>query len=286
MKTRVIQDGPDNRATTPLPGATRPGLVGWVRRHRLIAFFVLAYVFAWWSWPLNQFDIWPRQTFHAVGALLAAIVVIAVAEGRAGFRDLGRRMIRWRVPWYYYAFALLLPVALRAVITLVNDAPSPDWLSLSWTSFALWFLVRLVNPLDGPMAEEPAWRGFAVPRMQRRTSPLVTAAILGVLVAGWHLPLIDDTGWIGILSTFSITFVYVWLFNRTGGSVLLVLLFHNAQGFVTFSDLGYTGAGLARQQLLEFVAWTLVALVLVVADRKIWRTAPDEAIYPSTGDTR
>ena len=286
MKTRIIQHEPDNRRTESLPGPAPSGAGGWVRRHRLITFFVLAYVFAWWSWPLYQFDIWPRQEFNAIGALLAAIVVIAVADGKAGFLDLGRRMIRWRVPWYYYAFALLLPVALRAAITLVNDAPSPDWLSLSWTSFALWFLVRLVNPLDGPMAEEPAWRGFAVPRMQRRTSPLVTAAILGVLVAGWHLPLIDDTGWIGILSTFSITFVYVWLFNRTGGSVLLVLLFHNAQGFVTFSDLGYTGAGLARQQLLEFVAWTLVALVLVVADRKVWRTPPDEAIYPSTGDTR
>ena len=286
MKTRIIQHEPDNRRTETVAGPPSSGAGGWIKRHRLTTFFVLAYVFAWWSWPLYQFDIWPRQAFNAVGALLAAVVVIAVADGKAGFADLGRRMIQWRVPWYYYAFALLLPVALRAVITLVNDAPAPDWSELSWTSFALWFLVRLVNPLDGPMAEEPAWRGFAVPRMQRRTSPLVTAAILGVLVAGWHLPLVGDTGWIGILSTFSITFVYVWLFNRTGGSVLLVLLFHNAQGFVTFSDLGYTGAGLARQQLLEFVAWTLVALVLVVADRKIWRTAPTEALYPSTGDPR
>jgi len=286
MKTRIIQHEPDNRRTETISGTTPSGASGWIKRHRLITFFVLAYVFAWWSWPLYQFDIWPRQAFNAIGALLAAIVVIAVADGKAGFADLGRRMIRWRVPWYYYAFALLVPMALRAVITLVNDAPSPDWANLGWTSFALWFLVRLVNPLDGPLAEEPAWRGFAIPRMQQRHSPLATAAILGVLVAGWHLPLVGDTGWIGILTTFSITFVYTWLFNRTGGSVLLVLLFHSAQGFITFSDLGYTGAALARQQLLEFFAWTLIALVLVVADRKVWRTAPAEAVYPYTGDSR
>jgi uncharacterized protein len=273
MKTRVIQDGPDNRATTPLPGATRPGPVGWVRRHRLIAFFVLAYVFAWWSWPLNQFDIWPRQTFHAVGALLAAIVVIAVAEGRAGFADLGRRMIRWRVPWYYYAFALLLPLVVRAVTAALNTAaPDPDWLHLSWSGFLVVFLVRLVNPLDGPMAEEPAWRGFAVPRMQQRMSPRITAVVLGVLVALWHLPLVGDTGWIGIVSTFSITFVYVWLFRRTGGSVLLTLLFHNAQGFITMTDLGYRGDALSRQQWLEFFAWTVIAVVLLTADRPAWRT--------------
>jgi membrane protease YdiL (CAAX protease family) len=195
-------------------------------------------------------------------------------------------MIRWRVPWYYYAFALLVPVALRAVTTLINDAPAPDWAHLSWTSFGLWFLVRLINPLDGPLAEEPSFRGFAVPRMQEKMSPLAAAAVLGVLVAGWHLPLVGDTGWIGIGSTFIITFVYVWLFNRTGGSVLLVLLFHNAQGFVTMSDLGYQGAGLARQQLLEFFAWTVVALTLVVADRSAWRAKdarPTIPPPPSTG---
>src|SRR3954451_8952451 len=125
MKTRVIQDEPDShrRAHVPRPA----GLGRGIRSHRLITFFVLAFVLAWWSWPLYQWDIWPRQEFQAVGALLAALIVIAVADGRAGFRDLGRRIIRWRVPWYFYAFALVLPVVLRFAVTLVNSAPTPDW---------------------------------------------------------------------------------------------------------------------------------------------------------------
>jgi hypothetical protein len=206
MKSRVIQDEPERRATVTEP---RPGVAAWVRDHRLTTFFVLAFVLAWWFWPLYHLDIWPRQAFHAVGALLAAVIVIAVADGRAGFRDLGRRMIRWRVPWYFYAFALGLPLVVRFAATLVNDAPAPDW-----------------------------------------------------------------TGWLGIPATFSITIVYVWLFYRTGGSVLLVLLFHNAQGFVTMGDLGYGGAGLARQELIEFVAWSLVAVALVAFDRAAWRSDP------------
>jgi uncharacterized protein len=272
MKTRVIQ-------TEPLPGTPVSGPTGWIRRHRLVTFFVLAFVFAWWSWPLAQFDIWPRQEFHAVGALLAALVVIAVADGKAGFIDLGKRMIRWRVKWYFYAFALLVPLVVRVVMGTMNDAPSPDWLNLSWSAFALSFLIRLVNPMDGPMAEEPSFRGFAVPRLQALHTPLASAAILGVLVALWHLPLVGDAGWIGILTTFVITFVYVWLFNRTDGSVLLVLLFHNAQGFVTMPDLGYAGDALARQQMLECAGWAVVALVLIVADRGAWRTAAPAAVY-------
>ena len=278
MKTRVIQNE-SVRAVRPPAAPVRSCAAGWIRRHRLITFVGLALGFAWWSWPLDHVDIWPRQAFHAVGALLAAVVVIAVADGRSGFRDLGRRMIRWRVPWYYYAFAVLTPIALRAATTLVDGAPGPDWAHLPWGSFALAFLVRLVNPLDGPLAEEPSWRGFAVPRLQARCSPRASAAVLGVLVALWHLPLIGDTGGIGIATTFTITFVYVWLFNRTGGSVLPVLLFHTAQGFVTMPDLGYAGDAQARQHLLEFIGWTVVAVILLVADRAAWRTAPAAAVY-------
>jgi hypothetical protein len=275
MKTRVIQDEPGSRRPEP---QTRNGLARWITGHRLISFFVLAYALAWWSWPLYQIDVWPRQAFNAIGALLAAVIVIAVADGKAGFRDLGRRMIRWRVPWYFYAFALLLPLVLRFSVALVNPVADPDWSNLAWSSFGLAFLIRLVNPLDGPLAEEPSWRGFAVPRMQATRSPLTTAVILGILVAGWHLPLIGDTGAIGILATFSITIVYVWLFNRTGGSVLLTLLFHNAQGFITMGDLGYSGSDLSRQEWYEFIAWTTVALALVVFDRAAWRSAPPAAV--------
>jgi membrane protease YdiL (CAAX protease family) len=272
MRTRVIQDEPNRRPVTTEP---RPGPAAWVRDHRLTTFFVLAFVLAWWSWPLYQFDIWPRQAFHAVGALLAAIIVIAIAEGRPGFRDLGRRMIRWRVPWYFYAFAIGLPLLLRFGATFVAGGPDIAWSDLAWGSFALWFLIRLVNPLDGPLAEEPSWRGFAVPRLQQRHSPLASAAFLGVLVALWHLPLVGDTGPAGIITTFVITFVYVWLFNRTGGSVLLVLLFHSAQGFITFGDLGYTGSDLARLQWVELAAWAIVAATLIALDRAAWRSSVD-----------
>jgi membrane protease YdiL (CAAX protease family) len=269
MKTRIIQNEPTRPAADRRPG--------WVARHRLRTFFVLAFVLAWTGWALHPFGIRPQEGFQAAGALVAALIVIAFADGKAGFADLGRRIIRWRVPWYYYAFAIGLPIVVRFVCSAVNSAPDPRWTNLAWTSFLLAFLLRLVNPLDGPVAEEPAWRGFAVPWMQAARSPLGSAVVLGVLVALWHLPLLGDTGWIGIATTFVITIVYVWLFNRTGGSVLLVVLFHSAQGFITMPDLGYAGGDLSRQEWLEFAAWTLVALVLLVADRRAWRTAPADA---------
>jgi uncharacterized protein len=248
----------------------------WIRSHRLTAFFALSYALSWWAMILYWIRVWPTTTFIAAGPLVAAIIVIAVAEGRAGFRELGARILRWRVPWYWYAVALGLPLAVRIGSVLVNtgaDAPTPDWAALSWTSFGLAVLVRLVNPMDGPLGEEPGWRGYAVPRLQATRSPLAAALILGVLVAGWHVPLvlIGDVGPVGLVTTGTITIVYVWLFNRTSGSVLLTLLFHSVQGAITMSDLGLAGDHLARQEFIECVVWSVVAAGVLVLNRSAWR---------------
>jgi uncharacterized protein len=288
MKTRVIQDEPDEAQpvaiTTDEQFATS-GLKSWVKEHRLVTFFVLSYVLAWWAWPLYGLGIWPEQTFFAIGPMVAALIVIAIAEGRPGFRDLGARIVRWRVAWYWYAVAIGFPLAVRFVTAMINigpgGAPVPEWTDLAWTSFAIAFLVRLVNPMDGPMGEEPGWRGFALPRMQGRRSPLASAVILGALVAGWHLPLVffDDLGPIGLVATFSITIFYVWLFNHAQGSVLLTLIAHSTQGAITMSDLGFVGTDLARQEWLECLVWTIVAVVVIILDRGAWRTAPSAAVY-------
>jgi membrane protease YdiL (CAAX protease family) len=288
MKTRVIQDEPDEAQPTTIrtdEQIATSGIRSWIKDHRLVTFFVLSYALAWWARPLYGLGIFSELMFFAIGPLLAALIVIAIAEGRPGFRDLGSRIIRWRVAWYWYAVAIGFPLAVRFVTAMINvgpgGAPAPEWSELAWSSFAVAFLVRLVNPMDGPLGEEPGWRGFAVPRMQARTSPLVTAVILGVLVAGWHLPLVfaDDLGPISLVTTFSITIFYVWLFNHARGSVLLTLISHNVQGSITMSDLGFIGADLSRQEWLECVAWSIVAIGVIVLDRAAWRKAPSEAVY-------
>ena len=73
------------------------------------------------------------------------------------------------------------------------------------------------------------------------------------------------------------TFVYSWLFNRTGGSVLLTLVFHSAEGCIQVSQLGLTGEFLSRQAAMYAVCWLVVALLLILVDRKAWRSASPAA---------
>src|SRR5215211_5403361 len=81
------------RATPPEKTGERRNLVSAIRRHPLVAFFVLTYALSWWVVPFG----WEQFPFLATGPLLAALIVLALTEGRAGLQDLGSRMIRWRV---------------------------------------------------------------------------------------------------------------------------------------------------------------------------------------------
>jgi membrane protease YdiL (CAAX protease family) len=240
-----------------------------VRRHPLITFFVLTYALTWGFLPLG--------IFGATGPLIAALIVIPITQGWAGLRELGSRMIRWRVRWYWYALAIGLPLAVFLVIVALNvalGAPAPSLAQFSpWYAVIAVFAVRLVDPLDGPMGEEPGWRGFAQPRLQANRSPLLATLILALLVAIWHAPLLlPQFGGspLELLATFAVTFWYAWLFNRTGGSVLMTLVAHSTQGIVQTSAFWAAEAAATRVVLLETVVWCVVAIGLVIFDWRFW----------------
>ncbi len=242
-----------------------------VKRHPIITFFVLAYAISWGFLPIEAVGFLPS------GPLFAALIVIPLTQGRAGLRNLGSRMIRWRVRWYWYAVAFGLPLAVHlatVVLKVAAGAGAPSLTFTSLTTFLMIFAIRLVNPADGPLGEHPGWNGVALPGLQAERSPLAAAMILAPLVAGWHLPLFFLEGGglqppilvSGLVATMAVTFWYTWLFNHTGGSILLVVMAHSVEGSIQAGGWIYMGV------------WLAVAIGLVVFDWKAWRApAPAEA---------
>jgi membrane protease YdiL (CAAX protease family) len=208
------------------------------------------------------------------GPFLAALVVLALTEGKAGLIGLFRRMIRWRVAPGWYAVALLLPAVLTAVATMLNvmlgaQAPSPAQLG-AWPGIISTFAIVLLIPGVGGAWEEPGWRGYAVPRLQHGRSALVASLILGVLIAGWHLPLIlvGQVRYPDIVLILAAVIVFNWVFNNAKGSVLIIMLMHAANNAVSgsfFSPM-FSGADSVREAwLLALVWWIVAALVIVIS---------------------
>lgn len=255
----------------------------WLQHHRLSAFFILAYAISWSSWPFHAFGLVPRMEFLAIGPLIAALLVTGLAWGRSGLKAWAGRLIRWRVGWIWYAVALLLPALMALVAGFANialGAPVSGLPEAAWTGLLAAFALRLVNPMDAPLGEEAGFRGYAVPVLQTRSTPLATAAILGILVSGWHLPLVvfGHLSLIGLPTTFVITFLFVWLFNRTGGSALLTLLFHSSQATFTVDSFGFSGTDTGRAELIYLGIVLAAALATILVDRDAWYEAPASAV--------
>jgi uncharacterized protein len=90
-----------------------------------------------------------------------------------------------------------------------------------------------------------------------------------------------------LLGTVAVTFWYTWLFNHTGGSVLMTIVSHAVQGTITIGGFWAVGADFAQANLLTGVVWLAVAIGLVVFDRKAWRApAAPETTTPEPMPSR
>ncbi|WP_127480706.1 CPBP family intramembrane glutamic endopeptidase [Nocardioides pantholopis] len=243
-----------------------------IRRHPLTAFFVLAYLGSWtvWSpWWLSRSGVGVlpfEPSFAAVaginqlglfaGPFAAALVVARIAEGPGAPRRLLDRVLQWRVRQRWYVLALVaIPLATAAGYLLSpGTALSPeDGAAATSVLVTTTFLVYL---LGGPIQEEPGWRGFALPRLQRRLHPMTAALVLGVIHCCWHAPLFLTEEWdtarqdpgqllAYLVLVVSMSFVLSWLANGADGSVLLVVLGHNAVNWALFSAGHLTGEPVA-----------------------------------------
>jgi uncharacterized protein len=203
----------------------------WVHDHPVLAFVVTAYALSWslWlvAWIVSEPLGLPRGVaagpflLGGFGPALAAWLVLRWTGGSV--RSWVRPILRWRVPGRYYLYALGLPAALygfaNLVLMLLGETVEVGLLTDRWHLYLATFAFTLT--LGGAL-EEPGWRGFALPRLQRRFTPLAATALLGLAWGIWHVPIYGPAGFV---VPFVLAFFYTWLYNRTG-SVLLCILLH------------------------------------------------------------
>lgn len=291
---------------TAAPSTSRPTLRTQIARHPLIAYFTLAFAGTWafilpfaLSDGQNGLGLLPFQSDIAfliafvlsalAGPAAAAIAVTAATAGRGGVRRLLRRGVQWRVGliWHVIAIFSMLAIYLNGY-GLFMGLNLPGALVAHPALLLTTFLPQgIAIILTASFAEELGWRGFALPRLQQRFGPLRATAILGALHGLWHLPVFftpllgpfSAPGYAGFLVVaIAVTFLYTWVFNHTGGSVLLATLTHgfgNAASSVltlliptTFVVTGW-GAPIVNSswQALNVIIFGGVALLLLLATR-------------------
>lgn len=242
-----------------------------VAHYPATAFLVMAFVFAWTSMvPLllsqRGFGILPIElpvtVFNSiasfVGLALPAFLVTAATGGKMGVRDLLRRSLSWRVAIHWYLIALLgtFVAVIVAALPFVGLTP----LAMVVQKWQLLFTVLLPGVLlpflSINLAEEVAWTGFLQAKLQTRHGPVWASIMVAPVFALIHLPAYFVAGWISdekialaqyptlllqiaLTAVFAIFFrlLIMWLYNGTGGSLLIVGLFHSAFNMSTGQQL-------------------------------------------------
>ncbi len=259
-----------------------------VQRANTLHFFVLAFGLSWLFWVpaaisgrnVMEFPMMLLLIAGGAGPAVAEIALIFRTHDKEQQRDYWQRVLDIRrIGARWHAVIWLTFPLLNAIAILLCGLTGGGWpafetakhlLATPWTllPFALFIL------LFGPLPEELGWRGYALDSLQARWNALVSSLILGVMWAGWHIPLFfmngtfqhDQVGfgtlnfWLFCIGTIVSSILFTWLYNNTHRSTLAAILFHF---MLNFSGELLSPTDRARfYQLLLLIITTVVVVII------------------------
>lgn len=214
-----------------------------VQRHAISSYFLLTFAISWLgaflvaSPHLLRHENLPQLTgilmFPAMllGPSISSVVLTWSGDGNAGLRDLGARLIGWRVPVQWYLTLLIPPGLVLGVLLCLKTFASAEYAPNK-------FLLGILFGVPAGLLEEIGWTGYAFPKMASRLSALSASVFLGLLWGLWHLPVVNFLGaatphgayWLRFFLAFAAAMAAVrvlicWAYSNTN-SVLIAQLIH------------------------------------------------------------
>ena len=252
-----------------------------MKKQPVLWYFVLTFAFTYGISFLTVSKLFPAGLggLFILGPIVAVLIVSAALGGWTEIKQLLKKLLIWRVGFQWYLFVFLFPVVARLLATgidLLLGGQAPQFLSSKTVNYVgvspLLLLVALfaINFVVPSLIEEIGWRGFALPRLQGRFGALWASLLLGLLWGLWHFHPLNFHSyqpvmfWF-VLSTICASVIYTWLYNHTGGSVLIAALFHasnNVSEFVVPVAPLNTGIGVTTAYIALRVIYLLAAIVI------------------------
>lgn len=262
--------------------AVRDSYTRWMQRHPVISFVVIAFVWTWsYDGAIYVFfgeQPWPYLTLPSTWGVPLGAGIVTWAIG-GDVRDWVEQGLKWEVDRRWYLIALGLPVILAELEQLlwVLAGGEVQFRGESLPSFFALYIggFLLVTFVAGGL-EEFGWRGFAQPRLQEEYSAMLAGVGIGIVWSVWHLPLfvLFDFPWYDrflpyLLWTVAWSLVLTWMYNGSGGSVLIVMFAHGIGNNPTiFEPMGTDPLSGIALQIIEnaetLALFAIVCLLLVL----------------------
>jgi membrane protease YdiL (CAAX protease family) len=275
--------------------------IPWLKRSQLLAFFGLTFAITWGGWFLllalesgslpfkldpNSFAATLLFRFSGWGPAISALLLTALVSGKKGMQDFFRSLVRWRVgiQWYavvLFSFLAIILVVMAASRLLGWPLPASPYLTVWYSPILLFVPAVLVSIGLAAIAEEPGWRGYALPRLLSRYHPLLAAFLLGIIWGLWHLPIyiLDGDSPLNflllLLQTPALSILIAWAYLHTKKSTLLCIIFHGAIDG-TWVLLLNDSSEIHVSVLLTGMMWVAVLVVLAISGPRLSRQQQEE----------
>lgn len=286
-----------------------------IKRHPVLTYYALTFAISWGGVLLvivvgGSGILATREQFERLlpfmipallgGPSIASLLLTGLVSGRAGFRDLWSRLLRWRVAAGWYAVALLAAPLVMLAVPFALSLASPVFVPTLFTTSdkASILLFGIVWGLIVGFCEELGWTGFANPRLRLRFGVLSTGLIMGVLWGAFHLP--TNAVWGGahvsgglplalFLTVYSLSFLVgqlpayrvlmVWVYDRSESLLVAVLMHASLTACSLILGSSVTGGAFLTSLFVVAAAqWLVTAAVIVATRGKRSQPEPTSAI--------
>lgn len=209
-----------------------------LKRNEVAAFLFGTYAVSWLIWlPFAIFGEGWVKGLGSFGPTVSAFIITAITKGRPGVRELLGKVFVWKVNIFWYAFSFFSTLVVLLVSLGIHRLIGGEFVNTNdpgqWYLIPVIFLYVLFFSVAG---EEFGWRGFLLPRLQKKYNALISSLIIGLVWGVWHLPLFLIKGdfhehipfLLFVLQDVALAVILTWIYNNTRGSLLPVHLFHAA----------------------------------------------------------
>lgn len=275
------------------------GIFAFFKRHLVLNYYILVFVISWGGililigGPGNipgtkeqaEKLFIPALLVMFSGPFISGILMNFFVDGKEGLRELLLRLLQWRVKARWYAVAVLTgPLLVAAVLFTLSIFDKAFLPGIVTTNDKIGSLIFGIGwgLVGGGLLEETGWTGFATPKLRRRYSILSAGLVVGILWGIWHFMIAfwasnylgGADSWIMFVAAFLAFYLLalpayrvllVWVFDRTGGNLPVIMLMH---AFLSASTLIFqpSAAGAIAfiwNFVLGIVLWIVVAIVAV-----------------------
>lgn len=201
-------------------------------------------------------------------------VISSARAAHPGVRKMMASLLpdRLSLPWLgfvlgFNAAILLLSWGIGARLGLDIVIP-PVWEHSTLKALYFIGLMFAVMALVRGGMEEPGWRGFMLPELQKKYSPLVASLVIAIFWNLWHIPLhlngfYAESVVVGMarrsVMVVPLALGTTWLYHKTGGNLWLLVCFH-----AMFNLMWPT---LPKSDVIAAALWLLFTVAITLKDK-------------------